>query len=149
MPDDFQSNTGTSGAVAVGGSATGRIDRLDFTSDADWFLVVLVAGQTYQVDVKGSPTGDGTLDDPFLIGVYRTSSNRLPSTGNDDGGEGLNSQITFTALKDGAHYVSVRGYEDELGTYTVSLDGCHGHRHPRTILGPRRRPPAWWMSKAR
>ena len=118
MPDDFTSSTTNPGTLAVDGSATGNIET---ARDNDWFLVILVAGQTYQVDLKGSPTGDGTLDDPQLIGVYRTNSNRLPSTGNDDGGEGYNSQITFTALKDGIHYVSVRGYEDETGTYTVSL----------------------------
>ena len=118
MPDDFTSTSGTSGTVAVDGSATGEIEE---ARDNDWFRVDLVAGQTYQIDVKGSPTGDGTLDDPLLIGVYLTSTNRLLGTGNDDGGEGYNSQITFTALTDGLHYVAVRGYEDEQGTYTVSV----------------------------
>ena len=121
MPDDFTSNTSTTGTVAVDGSATGRINRLDFLSDTDWFTVILVAGQTYQIDVKGSPTGDGSLDDPVLVGVYDGSSRFIRGTGNDDGGEGYNSQITYTALADGIHYVSVRGYEDEIGTYTVSV----------------------------
>ena len=118
MPDDFTSTSATSGRVDVDGSATGEIEE---ALDNDWFRVNLVAGQTYQIDVKGSPTGDGTLDDPLLIGVYLTSTNRLLGTGNDDGGEGYNSQITFTALTDGLHYVAVRGYEDEQGTYTVSV----------------------------
>ena len=118
MADDFTNNTATTGTLAVDGSATGSIEIIN---DGDWFQVILVAGQTYQVDVKGSPTGDGTLDDPMLIGVYRSRTNRLTATSNDDGGEGYNSQITFTALLDGVHYVSVRGYEDEIGTYTVSL----------------------------
>ena len=121
MADDYTGNSLTTGTVAVDGEATGRIDRQNFGSDADWFRVTLVAGQTYQIDVKGSPTGDGTLDDPVLIGLYLTGTQRVPFTGNDDGGEGYNSQITHTALSDGIHYVAVRGYEDELGTYTVSV----------------------------
>ena len=121
MADDFTSNPTNTGTVAVDGEATGRINRVDFSSDTDWFQVILVAGQTYQIDVKGSPTGDGTLDDPVLVGVYDGSSRFIRGTGNDDGGEGYNSQITYTALADGIHFVSVRGYEDEIGTYTVSV----------------------------
>ena len=121
MADDFTGNPTNTGTVAVDGEATGRINRLDFVSDTDWFTVILVAGQTYQIDVKGSPTGDGSLDDPVLVGVYDGSSRFIHGTGNDDGGEGYNSQITYTALADGIHFVSVRGYEDEIGTYTVSV----------------------------
>ena len=45
MSDDFSSDTVTTGMVAVDGSATGSIEE---DRDADWFRVILVAGQTYQ-----------------------------------------------------------------------------------------------------
>ena len=60
---DFPSNNTTSGRVEVGASATGNMDR---GSDFDWFRVDLEAGKTYQFDLEGSPTGRGSLGDPFL-----------------------------------------------------------------------------------
>ena len=48
----------TSGGVAVGGAAIGEIDT---AGDRDWFAVELVAGRTCTIDLRGSPTGDGTL----------------------------------------------------------------------------------------
>ena len=54
VADDLADGTGTSGAVAVGGSATGEID---YAYDRDWFAVTLEAGRTYRIDLEGSPTG--------------------------------------------------------------------------------------------
>ena len=68
MADDYTSTISTTGAVAVDGSKRGEIE--DTNDRGDWFQVVLVEGQTYQIDVKGSPTGNGTLDDPKLIGLH-------------------------------------------------------------------------------
>ena len=65
--DDFEAETGTSGAVAVGGSATGEIEE---AGDQDWFALTLEAGRTYQIDLEGYDTGNGTLMDPYLRGVY-------------------------------------------------------------------------------
>ena len=48
----------TSGGMAVGGAAIGEIDT---AGDRDWFAVELVAGRTCTIDLRGSPTGDGTL----------------------------------------------------------------------------------------
>ena len=119
MADDYSSDPTDTGTVAVDGSATGNIESI--TDRGDWFLVDLMEGRTYQIDVKGSPTGNGTLDDPVLIGIRDSFGRHIVNTGNDDGGEGLNSQITYTALADGSHYVAVDAYEDETGTYRVSV----------------------------
>ena len=118
MSDDYPSTTSTTGTVAVDGSKRGEIET---NNDADWFQVILDEGRTYQIDVKGSPTGNGTLDDPKLIGIRDLLGRHIVNTGNDDGGEGLNSQITFTAPADGAYFVAVDAYEDNTGTYKVSV----------------------------
>ena len=116
--DDHSADTATTSEVAVGGSATGAIGRSD---DQDWFAVDLVAGQQYQIDLKGSPTGDGTLPDPYLCGVYNAEGDYVAGTRNDDGGEGANSQATFTPEEDGRYYVAACASLSLTGTYTLSV----------------------------
>ena len=116
--DDHSGDTATTSEVAVGGSATGAIGRSD---DQDWFAVELVAGQQYQIDLKGSPTGDGTLPDPYLCGVYNAEGDYVSGTRDDDDGEGLNSQATFTPEESGTYYVAACASLSLTGTYTLSV----------------------------
>jgi serralysin len=51
--------SGRGGRVQILPLAAGNIET---TADADWFAINLVAGTTYQFDLKGSDTGDGALD---------------------------------------------------------------------------------------
>ena len=116
--DDFEAGTGTSGAVEVGGSATGEIEIF---SDRDWFAVDLEKGTTYLIDLRGSETGDGTVDDPYLRGVYGADGNFIAGTKDNNGGVGWNSRVTFTAEEDATYYVAAGSYQDTEGTYTLSV----------------------------
>ena len=118
MPDDYSANAQTTGAVAVGGSATGTIET---AYDQDWFAVELVAGRTYVIDLRGSPTDDGTLSDPYLRGIYDADGNRIANTTNDDGGRGYNSRLTFTATESGTHYIAAGAWSSRRGTYEVEV----------------------------
>ena len=126
MPDDYSANTETTGRVTVDGSATGEIQP---RFDRDWFAVTLVAGKTYWIDLEGSQTEGGTLLNPYLRGVYDADGGRLPRTSNDNGGEGRNSRLTFTAGEDATYtagedvtyYVAASGLGYRLGTYTLSV----------------------------
>ena len=120
VPDDFAAGTGTTGAVAVGGTATGEIEQ---TGDSDWFAVTLEAGKTYRVDLKGKDTGDGTLEDPYLNGLYDADGNRVggTTTWDDDGGAGRNSLVRVTAEADGTYYVAAGAAGKHKGTYTLSV----------------------------
>ena len=80
--EDFAAWKSTDGRVAVGDSVTGNITQ----HDKDWFAVKLEAGGEYRFDLKGSPTGDGTLEDPFLTGIYNKKGIPLPGTSDGDGG---------------------------------------------------------------
>ena len=118
--DDYATGTGTTGAVAVGGSVTGDIE---FENDRDWFAVALEAGSTYRIDLKGEWTGDGTLSDPYLAGVHDADGILIAGTTNDDGGSGRNSRVTFTATDAGTYYVAAGAYYgDGEGTYTLSVE---------------------------
>ena len=96
--DDHSATRQTTGAVDVDGLVTGEIET---GNDRDWFAVELDAGTRYQIDLKGSRTGHGTLDDPYLRGVYNSNGNLITGTTNDDGGRGYNSRLTFTPTADG------------------------------------------------
>ena len=114
--DDFAATTNTDGTVVVGGSATGDVE---VARDTDWFAVDLEADKTYRFDLKGSPTGDGTLFDTYLRGIYDENGDLIDGTKNDDGGYGYNSQVEFTPTADGTYYVSAGAFGGCTGTYTL------------------------------
>ena len=105
--EDFSANTSTDGRVAVGGSATGEIED---ANDRDWFAVTLEAGKTYRIDLKGLPTGDGTLLNPYLRGVHDAAGNLLAGTTDDNSGASANSRVYFTAGADATYYVAADAY---------------------------------------
>ena len=125
--DDYSSAISTTGVVTVDGSVTGKIER---SGDRDWFAVELVEGRFYQIDLQGSPTGDGTLRSPYLHGVYDDNGVRLYGTRDDDGGGvDRNSRVSFIASEDTTYYVAAGAFAWFTGTYTLSVTG-----------GPRRFP---------
>ena len=118
--DDYADGTGTTGTVAVGGFATGRIEVAD---DADWFAVELLAGVEYRIDLRGSDTFAGTLGNPVLLGVWDGATKLEGSDDDDDGGEGFDSRLSkFGVEADGTYYIAV-GNSDPfgVGTYRLSV----------------------------
>ena len=119
IPDDFRDDTATTGTVAVGESVAGDIQ---FAGDRDWFAVELEAGKTYRIDLEGSPTGEGTLSDPYLGGIHDANGDRIANTIDDDSGDGANSRVTFVAPETATYYVAASGYwETPTGTYKLSV----------------------------
>lgn len=113
--DDLSNDTGTTGRLTIGGTATGNIERSD---DSDWFSIPLVAANTYRLDVKGSTGSGGTNTNP-AVAVFDHQGNQLSS--NDDGGEGNDAQLVFTAPATDTYFIAVRGSEGARGTYTTSI----------------------------
>ena len=125
------------GGAAVEGVSKGELDGTKPDVDFSWFSVDLEAGEQYQVDVKGSSTGDGTLETPQLWGVFHSEGYAISGTGVWGGGEGDNVRAVFTTGGGGGgrYYLKVSGnyylgYDDtftnliprfERGTYTVSV----------------------------
>nr|WP_281500780.1 M10 family metallopeptidase [Kordiimonas marina] len=71
--------------------------------------------------MQGQPTGAGTLEDPYIKGLYDASGTSL-GLSDDDGGTGRNSQLVFTPTVTGTYYVSAGGWDTTTGTYTLSYD---------------------------
>ena len=107
----------TQACVGVGGSVRGHLAA----HDRDWFRVTLEAGKTYQIDLEGSPTNQGTLEDPYLHGMYDSEGDLIFYTSDDDSGVGQNSRIYFTPDTDGTYYVAAGALFGRTGTYRVSV----------------------------
>ena len=136
--EDFSADPSTSGRVAVGDTATGTIGT---AREKDWFAVELVAGRTYVIDLRGSPTDDGTLSDPYLRGIYDAEGNRISGTLNDDGGQGYNSRVSFTATESGTHYIAAGAYSSRRGTYEVEVTDTSPPETPQEQV--QQQPPAF------
>jgi subtilisin family serine protease len=113
--DDFAEGPNTTGAIdAVAGAITGRLET---TGDRDWFLVDLVAGSTYEFQLRGTHSGQG-LSDPFLH-LFDAGGNVVGS--NDDSSEGLDSLLTFNAQSGGSYFLVAGAYGDNgTGDYILS-----------------------------
>ena len=119
---DLPNDRTTTGLVLVDeGAVTGNIEMW---WDLDWLAVELVAGRTYQIDFRGQPTGDGTLVDPFLYGVFDGDGRLIRGTTSPDGGTSHNSRLVFTAPGEGTYYIATSGngtYPSGTGTYELEV----------------------------
>jgi hypothetical protein len=114
LPNDgVAGDRSTRGRVALGQELTGS---LDFPSDADWYRIRLTAGESYRFALNSS--GDNAVSDP-LLRVYNASGEEVAM--DDDGGDGLNSYLEFTAPTTGSYYVAATAFGDAAtGGYTLS-----------------------------
>ena len=113
--DDYRGDTLTTGTIAAGGSVNANVN---FSGDTDWFRTTLTAATTYWFSDEGSPTGQGTLSDPYLR--LLNSSGTTVLTSDDDAGVGFNSFISYTATTTGTYYVSAQASGTGTGTYRLS-----------------------------
>jgi hypothetical protein len=111
--DNFSAETNTRGRLAIGQSLDGT---LDFPGDRDWYRVRLEGGQSYRFTLNSA--GDSPVGDP-LVRIHGPDGNEIAS--DDDGGEGLNSYLEFTAPSTGNYYVDAGAFVDEsTGGYSLA-----------------------------
>ncbi|MEO0486470.1 MAG: M10 family metallopeptidase [Pseudomonadota bacterium] len=113
---DAPANASTPYTLSVGDTFSGS---LNVGSDRDWVAVTLTAGETYLIDLQGSPSGVGTLSDPYLY-LYNASGTLIAE--DDDAGVGWESSLQFTAAQTGTYYLGAASYQGRSsGTYTLTL----------------------------
>ena len=126
---DLPAGTSTSGQAPIGSSVTGNIES---ATDRDWFRVRFdgrIGERVYWLELKGVDTGDGTLPDPLIVGIYDRQGNYIPYsrivgqslTWNNDSGYGRNAITDFTEPCAGDYFVAVAGNEGSTGSYTLSV----------------------------
>jgi serralysin len=96
-------NATTTASLAINSGTAVAIDTL---TDRDWYRVTLTAGVTYTIQTSS----DGSGTDAFL---YIRNSAGASLGNNDDGGDGLNSVISFTPTTSGTYYIDAGTYNDE------------------------------------
>lgn len=113
--DDYAEGPNTTGAVdAFAGAITGRLET---AGDRDWFRVDLVAGSTYEFQLRGADGAQG-LSDPVL---YLFDANGSLVGSNDDSSQGLDSLLTFNAQAGGSYFLAAGAFADNgTGDYTLS-----------------------------
>ena len=138
----------TKGYVRVGDPVTGHIGEEG--TETDVFASLLRAGRTYLIEAKGSETGDGTLEDPWLslglakpgsLGVGFANATEFPcptiaDCADDDSGTGLNARIVYSPSETNLFYIEVTNLKaalgtdpadpSEEGTYTLSVTDVTG-----------------------
>ena len=126
---DLPAGTSAAGRAPIGSSVTGNIES---ATDRDWFRVRFngrIGERVYWLELKGADTGDGTLEDPLIVGIYDRQGNYIPYsrvlgqslTWNNDSGQGRNAITDFTAPCAGDYFVAVAGHEGSTGAYTLSV----------------------------
>ena len=126
---DLPAGTSASGRAPIGSSVTGNIES---ATDRDWFRVRFngrIGERVYWLELKGADTGDGTLPDPFIVGIYDRQGAYISfshvagqfMTRDNDSGYGRNAITDFTAPCAGDYFVAVAGFEGSTGAYTLSV----------------------------
>ena len=116
---DAAATSATAYQIRVGQSALGSIFN---GSDADWYAVDLVAGQTYDLRLLGF--GTQFLSDPLMR--LRNGAGTIIAS-NDDGftsGSGTHERdaaMSFTANATGRFYIEADAFAAQTGSYLLSV----------------------------
>lgn len=111
----WAANSTTTGQIQVGEVITGAVNT---NGDVDWLAVELVAGETYEINLQ-------SVDfDTYFQGIYDADAVAIAGTTNDDGGDGLNSRMVFTATTTGTYFLSARAFSG-TGEYNLSINNVN------------------------
>ncbi|MCA0199370.1 MAG: pre-peptidase C-terminal domain-containing protein [Proteobacteria bacterium] len=114
--DDAWNSALSSVVLPVGLTFAGNIGN---SFDTDYIHVDMVAGTTYQIDVRGAASGVGTLSDPYLS-ILKPNTFSADKVDNDSG-TGADAQLIYTATVTGRHDLAVEAIGGALGSYVVSV----------------------------
>ncbi|MES2900321.1 MAG: Ig-like domain-containing protein [Pseudomonadota bacterium] len=117
--DDYAASPQTSASLSIGGSMTGAIN---FSADRDWIKVNLVAGVSYDFQLRGADGFGGTLGLDFAEAYLQLfDANGALLRGAADGGTGGDPRVSFIATSSGSYYLGVSDlYDGSMGSYTLS-----------------------------
>lgn len=130
--DDFRDDSFTSGSLVIGETISGTIES---RGDEDWFTVYLDDSIYYQVDLKGLSTSSGTLDDPYLAGIYDENLVLIDNSMNNNSGTGDNSSLIFMPEHSGLYYIAASAFDFGTGSYELQVQQIDDYASSVTTLG--------------
>ena len=108
--DDHGNSRSDATAINTDASVAGNIET---SGDVDFFSFIADSGVTYTIE-----TNLLSIDDTVLW-LYGSSGSSIEE--NDDYGSGYASRIQWTPQSSGTYYATVGGYDDNTGTYRLSI----------------------------
>jgi hypothetical protein len=115
---EVEPNDSCEAAQSVGAASAGPITGSITSGDVDYFRVTATPQMLLQLDMKGSPSGVGTLGDP-LLGVYDSACNQIGF--DDDSGDGLEASVAITVPSDGVVILFALAAGGSTGSYQLSM----------------------------
>ena len=115
---DCTADTTTTCSLDVPGIATGEIAT---ATDNDYWKVTLKAGKVYEIDLEGSETGQGTLEDPIMYLLDSAETELAEADDVED--KNYNARLIYfiPSGKGGTHFITVNGVSGDTGTYTLTV----------------------------
>lgn len=114
--DDASADINTSYVMTVDDVFTGTLDR---EGDHDWIAFEVTEAGRYAFFMRGSPSGSGTLDDPY---IYLRDSAGVEIALNDDGGIGYDARLRVTLTDSGTYFLDLGAFADQhQGSYELSI----------------------------
>jgi len=91
------------------------------SGDVEYVKFNMSAGTRYNLQAQGQSTTAGTLVDPEILGLYNQNGIKLPNTGDDNSGVGLNASSVFIPTTSGTFFAGIVSQSGSSGTTSVSL----------------------------
>ena len=127
--DDFSANLDTISEIEVGHFVVGNIED---SLDQDWHSVILEANEKYTIDLMGTDSGGGTLNDPQIISIIDALGADIQNSGDDDSGVGYDSRVVFIPTVTGKFYINVGAWYSP-GSYTLSVKKETSNNYTTTV----------------
>ncbi|WP_219929687.1 M10 family metallopeptidase C-terminal domain-containing protein [Teichococcus aestuarii] len=112
IPDSLADTSAPAASLTAGLSRVGRVES---AGDVDVFGITLRAGQGYSFDLRGAPSGGGTLADTRL--ELRDAAGTLLAS-NDDATT-ADAHIDFVATRGGTYHLHAMADGAGTGSYTL------------------------------
>jgi len=105
---------------------------INVLGDVDWVRVPVIFGTSYQIDLRGAGSGNGTLADPVLVGLFDARGHAVPSQIAADLA-GMEDRAFMGAEFTGNVFAAVRSGDFGTGSYQVEVTTLPGF----DLVGPR------------
>ena len=119
--DDYPDGPTGAPLISIGDAVEGYIDP----GDLDYLKIQLVQGRTYRITLQALNPPSPDLDAQLF---FYSSDGVTKLADNDDGDEGKNSRIVWTAAYTGYYYIVAKSfYPAHYGTYVfaaIDLNSC-------------------------